>query len=85
MININQVPTYNDLVELSNGELTDCVQKALENLTAAKQNGEDPAACEKIYWAFQEERLKRVNFGKKRRMTMPPLNLDAGTALDQNG
>jgi len=85
LINISEVPTYHALVELSNGELTGCVQKALENLTAAKQNGDDTADCEKIYWAFQEERLKRVNFGNKQRMTLPPLNLEASRSLDQNG
>lgn len=83
-MNINQMPTYNELVELSNGDLTTCTRQALENLQAAKNSGHDTTDREKIYWAFQEERLKRMDLGGKRRVILPPSVSDAGTSLDQN-
>lgn len=84
MMNINRIPTYNELIELSNGDLTVCVKKALENLQAAKARGEDTTIKEKIYWAFQEERLKRINLGKKQGINLPPTILDSGSSFDHS-
>lgn len=84
MTNINRIPTYNELVELSNGDLTACVKKALENLQAAKARGEDTTDKEKIYWAFQEERLKRMNLGKKQGINLPPTIPDTGPSFDRS-
>lgn len=82
-MNINHVPTYYELVDLSNGELTDCIKKALENLQAAKKRGEDTTEKEKIYWAFQEERLKRVNLGRQQRITLPPTLPNPRSSFDR--
>ncbi len=82
-MNINRPPTYNELVELSNGELTACIKQALENLQAAKNSGHDTTNREKIYWAFQEERMKRVNLGKKTRINLPSPISDARKPLDK--
>lgn len=82
-MNINRIPTYYELVELSNGDLTACVKKALENLQTAKNRGEETSDKEKIYWAYQEERLKRSNLGKQQRVTLPPSQPDMGSSFDR--
>jgi len=60
-----KMPTYDELVGLSNGELTKRLQLALRQLLDYEEPGEGLTQARKIYEAYNRERQKRLLLGKR--------------------
>ncbi len=65
MQNSLKMPTYDELVGLSNGELTRRTRLALKQLLGYENPCEDRTEAEKIYEAYNREWQKRLLVGKK--------------------
>ena len=57
-------PSYNELVELSNGDLIKRIRIAMEALTKAQHDHQATTEKDLIYHAYDDERLKRLNMAK---------------------
>lgn len=54
-----KMPTYKTLLELSDKELTKCVNEALDQLRQAEEEGETTVEKTKIYLLYKNELTKR--------------------------
>ena len=63
MRNILNMPTYDELVEMPNGELMKCLASAKDQLSEA--NKATTFAKTQIYRAYNAERLKRLQVVSK--------------------
>jgi hypothetical protein len=57
-------PNYYEIVKLPNSELSQRAKVALEDFIQAVKKGEDVTEKAQLYQAYQDERLKRLNFIK---------------------
>jgi hypothetical protein len=55
-----KIPTYKKLLELSDRELTKCVNEALDQLRQAEEKGEMSTEKTKIYILYKNELTKRT-------------------------
>jgi hypothetical protein len=66
MLNTLKMPTYNELVGLSDTELTKCIALALGEVDKAEKRHEDMLDKAKIYLAYKNELAKR-NYAQRAR------------------
>ncbi len=66
MQNILKVPTYEELVEMTNGDLMKRLALALVQLNEAAKEGKNTIEKIKIYKIYETERLKRLELVSKR-------------------
>ncbi len=59
MFTLLKMPTYKKLLELSDKELTTCVNEALDQLRQAEEQGETATEKTKIYMLYKNELTKR--------------------------
>ena len=64
MSDIQIAPNYREIVKLPNSELSQRTKVALEDFIQAVKKGEDVTEKAQLYQAYQDERLKRLNFIK---------------------
>ena len=57
-------PSYNELVELSNGDLIKRIEIAGDALTKARQEHQATTEKDLIYHVYDNERLKRLKLAK---------------------
>ncbi len=60
-----KMPTYNELVEISNGDLMNKIKITRSDLLSAVEHSKNANEKQRIYDAFEGERVKRLNLGKK--------------------
>ena len=60
------MPTYIELIELSNGDLTTCIRIASEAVDKAQRKHELTTEKDLIYQAYDNERLKRLALAKRK-------------------
>lgn len=65
MQNPLKMPPYDELVGLSNGELTKRLRLALRQLLGYETLGEGLTQARRIYEAYNRERQKRLLLGKR--------------------
>jgi len=65
MPNPLKMPTYDELVALSNGELVKRMQLALKQLIQYEAPGEGLTKARKVYQAYRREREKRMLVGRR--------------------
>ncbi|MBA3867995.1 MAG: hypothetical protein ABI970_03120 [Chloroflexota bacterium] len=58
------MPTYEELVELSNGDLSRCIQGANDAVDKTRQQQQPTLEKELISEAYANERLKRLKLAK---------------------
>jgi hypothetical protein len=58
------VPNYHEIVRLSNSELSQRTKTALDEYIQAIKQGLNVAEKARLYEAYQDERLKRLNYIK---------------------
>ena len=61
MQNVLKMPTYEELVEMTNGDLIKCLTLALNQLNEAAKEGKSTFEKMSIYDAYEAERLKRLD------------------------
>jgi hypothetical protein len=61
-----KMPTYKELIELSDAELTECIALALTEIDNAEERGQPTAEKMKIYQAYKNE-LARRNYAQRAR------------------
>lgn len=66
MSDLQSVPNYHEIVKLSNSELSQRTNQALDEYIQAIKNAEQVAEKARLYEAHQDERLKRLNFIKNK-------------------
>lgn len=66
MVNNLMMPTYEELAELSNGDLMKCVTLSAKRLNTASAHGENTISKTQIHQAYEGERLKRLKLVQKR-------------------
>ena len=66
MQNTLKMPFYDDLVDLSNAELTRRVRMAKYDLDQARERGEITTEKTRIYHVFEHERVRRLKIGEPR-------------------
>ena len=59
------MPTYDELIELSNGELTKCIRIAKDGVDKMRQGHQSTTEKQLIYQAYDNERLKRLKLARK--------------------
>ena len=59
------MPTYVELIEMSNGDLTKCIRIASEAVDKARYECQLITEKEQIYLAYDNERLKRLAVAKR--------------------
>jgi hypothetical protein len=59
MLNTLKIPSYNELVGLSDAELIKCVGFALSQLNNAQQQGESTTNKARMYRVYENELAKR--------------------------
>ncbi len=59
MLNTLTMPTYNELVELSDAELKRCIGVALNQLDKAQEQGESTSEKTVIYRVYKNQLAKR--------------------------
>ncbi len=64
MSDLQSVPNYHEIVNLSNSELGQRTKQALDEYIQAIKHAENVAEKARLYEAYQDERLKRLNFIK---------------------
>lgn len=64
MSDIQIAPNYREIVKLPNSELSQRAKAALEDFIQAVKKGENVTEKALLYQAYQDERLKRLNFIK---------------------
>jgi len=64
MSNTKISPNHRELTKLSNSELARRTQAALDTFIQAIKQGDDVAENAQIYNAYQDERMKRLDFKK---------------------
>ena len=65
MQNPLKMPSYDELVALSNGELTKRIRLALRQLLGYERPGKSLTEAERIYEAYKREEQKRLLVGKR--------------------
>ncbi len=60
MQNILIMPTYQELVEMPNGELMKCLASSLKLLNESAKEGKNTTEKVRIYGAYETERVKRL-------------------------
>ena len=65
MPNILKMPTYEELVEMTNGDLMKCLASALKQLNETAKEGKSTIEKIHIYGAYETERLKRLKVVSK--------------------
>ncbi len=66
MRNILIMPTYDELIELSNGDLMKCHASSLKQLNESAKEGKNTTEKVRIYGAYETERVKRLDVVSKR-------------------
>ena len=66
ILNPLKMPTYEQLVDMTNGELIKRIQLALDQLVELANQGESTIASTKVYQAYEGERLKRLKVAHKK-------------------
>ena len=66
MQNILIMPTYQQLVEMPNGELMKCHAASLKLLNESSKEGKNTTEKVRIYGAYETERVKRLKVVSKR-------------------
>ena len=66
MLNLVRMPAKNELAKLSYSELNTCIKVAHYQWQAAKQLETDMAESERIFHAYDNEQLKRLDRFEKR-------------------
>jgi hypothetical protein len=61
---LQNVPNYHEIVRLSNSELSQRARTALDEYIQAIKQGNNVAEKARLYEAYQDERLKRLNYIK---------------------
>ena len=64
MADLQKVPNYHEIVRLSNSELSQRTKTALDEYIEAIKQGSNVAEKARMYEAYQDERLKRLNYIK---------------------
>jgi hypothetical protein len=64
MADLQSVPNYHEIVRLSNSELSQRTKTALDEYIQAIKQGVDVSEKARLYEAYQDERLKRLNYIK---------------------
>ena len=64
MSNLQIVPNFHEIVRLSNNELIQHTKDALDEFIQAVKQGDHVDEKAQMYEAYQDERLKRLNFIK---------------------
>jgi|KBSSwiStaDraftv2_1062776.scaffolds.fasta_scaffold3838892_1 hypothetical protein len=59
------MPTYDELIELSNGELTKCIRIAKDGVDKMRHDHQSTTEKQLIYRAYDNERLKRLKLARK--------------------
>lgn len=65
MQNILKMPTYEELVEMPNGELMKCLASSLSQLNESAKEGKNTTEKIRIYGAYETERVKRLDVVSK--------------------
>lgn len=65
------MPTYEELVELSNSELSNCIQIANDVVVQTRQEHQPTLEKELICRAYTNERLKRLKLAKGNAIGVP--------------
>lgn len=65
MPNPLKMPTYDELVALSNGELSKRIQLALKQLIKYEELCDSLTQARRVYEAYNRERQKRLLLGKR--------------------
>ena len=65
MPNPPKMPTYDELVALSNGELSKRIQLALKHLIKYEELCDSLTQTRRVYEAYNRERQKRLLVGKR--------------------
>jgi hypothetical protein len=66
LLNNLTLPTDEELIKLSNGDLIKCITLTLDRLNKASTHGENTSAKAQIYQAYEDERLKRQKLVQQR-------------------
>jgi len=66
MQNILKIPTYEELVEMPNGELMKCLASSLSQLNESAKEGKNTTEKVRIYGAYETERVKRLDVVSKK-------------------
>ena len=61
MSNLIRMPSEDELAKLSYSELNDCIQVAFYQWQEAIQTGEDTTESEQIFYAYDNEQLRRLD------------------------
>ena len=64
-------PNYNELVELSNGDLTKRIRTARDVVNKALREHQPTTEKENIWQDFEDERLKRLKLAKGTLLNLP--------------
>ena len=65
MSNQFNMPTYEELVALSNGELTKRIREIENAINAASARGENIAQGMRVHKMYEEEQVKRLALARK--------------------
>jgi hypothetical protein len=65
MQNPLKMPTYDELVALSNGELTKRIRLALRQLLGYEKPGKSLTDAQRVYETYKREEQKRMLVGKR--------------------
>lgn len=65
------MPTYDELVELSNGDLSKCIQVANDAIDKTRREHQPTFEKELIRQAYADERLKRLKLAKGNPIKVP--------------
>jgi hypothetical protein len=66
MRNILKMPTYEELIEMPNGELMKCLASSLSQLNESAKEGKNTTEKVRIYGAYETERVKRLDVVSKK-------------------
>ena len=66
MQNILKMPTYDELIEMPNGELMKCLTASLKQLNESAKEGKNTTEKVRIYGAYETERVKRLDVVSKK-------------------
>jgi len=64
MADLQSVPNYHEIIRLSNSELSQRTKVALDEYINAIKEGTNVSEKARLYEAYQDERLKRLNYIK---------------------
>ncbi len=67
MSNQFNTPTYDEIVALSNGELTKRIREIENAINAASARGESTAQGMRVHKMYEEERVKRMSLLGRRK------------------